>query len=120
MTNSNRADSAGARERLFKAGLVLIAAGFAVFFFVYVLPPVVANPDMGWLLGAGFVNPVAAGYSTDTIMCWFVLATWVVYERVQLGVKHGWVALLLGLVPGVATGFALYLLIRMRQRLAAA
>jgi hypothetical protein len=48
-------------------------------------------------------------------MCWFVLASWIVYEKAKHGVKHGWIPLLLGLVPGVATGFALYLLIRMRQ-----
>ncbi|WP_369010820.1 DUF2834 domain-containing protein [Klebsiella pneumoniae] len=31
------------------------------------------------------------------------------------GIRHGWVALLLGVVPGVATGFAVYLLIRLNQ-----
>jgi hypothetical protein len=42
-----------------------------------------------------------------------VLTTWVVYEAKTRPVKHGWIAPLLGLVPGVATGFAVYLLLRL-------
>jgi hypothetical protein len=44
-----------------------------------------------------------------------VLAAWVVYEKFKKGIRHGWIALLIGLVPGVATAFALYLVMRMRQ-----
>lgn len=119
MTNSNPVGSADPRDRLFRAVLILLGGGFALFFVLYVAPPLFPDLDIAGALAAGFVNPFAAGYSTDTIMCWFVLATWVVYERVMLGTRHGWIALLVGLVPGVATGFALYLLIRMKQAAAA-
>ncbi|WP_372638275.1 DUF2834 domain-containing protein [Alcanivorax jadensis] len=44
-----------------------------------------------------------------------VLAIWVVFERQRYQIRGGWLALLLGVVPGVAVGFALYLLMRQRQ-----
>lgn len=78
-------------------------------------PMFIANPDLIGAVKAGFVNPYATGFSTDTICCWLVLAAWVVYEKFEKGIKHGWIALVIGLVPGVATGFALYLVMRMRQ-----
>lgn len=62
---------------------------------------------------AGFVNPYSSGYSIDVIVTWCILCVWVMYESNK--VKHGWVCLLLGLVPGVAVGFALYLFLRDRQ-----
>lgn len=49
-----------------------------------------------------------------------MLAVWVMYEAKVKGIRHGWVALLLGVVPGVATGFAVYLLIRLKQEKAGA
>ncbi|HNM03492.1 MAG TPA: DUF2834 domain-containing protein, partial [Leptospiraceae bacterium] len=64
---------------------------------------------------AGFVNPFAAGYSMDTIFCWLILAIWVAYEARVRQIRYGWVCVLLGIVPGVATGFAFYLLIRMHR-----
>jgi hypothetical protein len=115
MTRSDPEGSDDLRDRLFRAALILLGGGFALFFVLYVAPPLFPDMDVAGAFAAGFVNPFAAGYSTDTIMCWFVLASWIVYEKAKHGVKHGWIPLLLGLVPGVATGFALYLLIRMRQ-----
>ena len=89
------------------------AALFALLFVVIVIPPLIGDPDLLAAITAGFVNPYATGYSLDTIMCWVVLTTWVVYEAKTRPVKHGWIAPLLGLVPGVATGFAVYLLLRL-------
>lgn len=100
---------------LYKTLLILLAAGFAAAFCVLVLPPLAAHPDILGAFAAGFVNPYAAGYALDTILCWCVLATWVAWEARHDGVRHGWVALVLGVVPGVATGFAVYLLLRLRQ-----
>ncbi|MDD3763043.1 MAG: DUF2834 domain-containing protein [Nevskiales bacterium] len=100
---------------MFQTVLVVLALGFAAAFSIIVVPPLLASGDLFGALAAGFVNPYASGYSLDTIMCWCVLAAWVVHEARSAGVRHGWVALLLGLVPGVATGFAVYLLLRMRQ-----
>lgn len=101
-------------ETVYRSLLWLLALGFAAAFVYLCIPPLMQNPDVWAALMAGFVNPYAAGYATDTIICCCVLAVWVVYER-GLGVNYGWVALLLGLVPGVATGFAVYLLIRSKQ-----
>jgi hypothetical protein len=102
-------------QSTFSIVLVALAVGFATVFALIVVPPLLASGDVIGAIAAGFVNPYSTGYSVDVIMCWFVLAAWVIYEARTLNIRHGWVALLLGLVPGVATGFALYLLIRMRQ-----
>ena len=100
----------------YRALLVSVAIGFTVAFCVVVIPGAITNPDPIWLLQAGFVNPVASGYALDAISCWVVLALWVVYEARTLGIRGGWIALLLAAVPGVATGFAVYLLLRLAQR----
>ena len=63
----------------------------------------------------GFVNPYSSGYSSDVIACWLILMVWIVYEAKNKGVKHGWICILLGAVPGVAVGFALYLILRVKQ-----
>jgi hypothetical protein len=95
--------------------LGIVGIGFAAFFFITMGPLFIANPDLVAAVKAGFVNPFSSGFSTDAVCCWVVVAIWVIYEKFELGIKHGWVALLIGLVPGVATGFALYLILRMRQ-----
>ncbi|MEQ9544540.1 MAG: DUF2834 domain-containing protein [Marinobacter sp.] len=102
-------------ESIFKALLLLAALFFTVFFALVVVPPILENPDVWGAFAAGFVNPYSSGYSTDILVCWFILATWVVYEARTLSVRKGWVCLLLGIVPGVAVGFALYLLLRAKQ-----
>ncbi len=100
--------------KTFRLLLILWAALFALLFVVIVIPPLIGDPDLMAAVLAGFVNPYATGYSLDTIMCWVVLTTWVIFEAKTGRVKHGWVAPVLGLVPGVATGFAVYLLLRLR------
>lgn len=92
-----------------------IALVFTVFFVLTVIPPLMQNWDVVAAFGAGFVNPYSSGFAADAIACWFVLGAWVAYERSALGIKHGWPCLLLGIVPGVAVGFAVYLIIRIRQ-----
>lgn len=99
----------------FKSILILLAVGFAAAFSVVVVPPLLESGDILGAFAAGFVNPYASGYALDAIMCWAVLAVWVIYEARTLGVRHGWVALVLGIAPGVATGFAIYLLLRLNQ-----
>lgn len=64
---------------------------------------------------AGFVNPYSSGYSADVILCWIALVIWVTYEAKVYSVRHGWICLVLGIVPGVAVGFPLYLVLRNRQ-----
>ena len=100
---------------LFRTLIAALGAAFTLAFAIVVMPPLVQHPDIPGALAAGFVNPYAAGYSMDTIACWCVLAVWVCYEAKTLDIRHGWVALLLGLAPGVAAGFAVYLLLRLRQ-----
>ena len=95
--------------------LGIIGLGFAIFFFITLGPLLIENPNVIEALKAGYVNPYSSGFSTDAGCCWFVLAAWIIYEKVEKGIKYGWIALLLGLVPGVATGFALYLITRTRQ-----
>lgn len=102
-------------EGVFRGALVALALGFSVFFAAVVVPPLLEDPDIVGALAAGFVNPYAAGYSTDVIFCWLILAAWVLYEATANGVRRGWLCLLVGLVPGVAVGFAAYLLVRHSQ-----
>lgn len=102
-------------DKYYKLALVLVAVGFSMVFCLVVVPPLIDNPDVLGAFAAGFVNPYAAGYSSDVLFCWAALAILVVYEAKVLSVKHGWVCLVLGIVPGVAVGFALYFLIRHPQ-----
>jgi hypothetical protein len=99
----------------FRLLLVALAAALAVAVVVLVVPPFLRDPDPLAVVAAAFVNPYAAAFSLDAVLCWLVLAVWVAYEAKVRGVRRGWVALVLGLVPGVAAGFAAYLLLRLRQ-----
>lgn len=95
--------------------LGFIALGFTAYFAGWVLPGFLAMNDLLAAVTAGYVNPVAAGYSTDTILCWLVLTIWVIDDARRRGVRHGWIAVALGVVPGVVVGLALYLVLRERQ-----
>lgn len=106
-------------DKVFRAALWLLALGFTVVFFAVVGPQLAIDKDVVYGLGQGFVNPYSSGYAWDIVFSYAVLAAWVIYEAVAKGVKHGWVALVLGFVPGVAVGLAAYLLIRARQTAAA-
>jgi uncharacterized membrane protein len=102
-------------EQKFNLSVAIVGIGFAIFFFATVVPPLFENPDLMAAVAAGFVNPYAAGYATDAMACWLVLAIWVTYDASAHDVRHGWLCLLLGAIPGVATGFALYLILRGKQ-----
>ena len=78
-------------------------------------PAVSRKPGILSAFAGGFVNPYATGYALDAFCTWGVLAVWVVYEAKAKGFRHGWVALVLGVVPDVAVGFACYLLLQLKQ-----
>ena len=97
--------------------IVGIAAAFSAFFFAGVLPALVPVVDLAKVaLLDGLVNPTAMGYTADTIATALVLMAWIAYERVARGVRRGWIAAVLCLVPGVAVGLTAYLLIRRFDR----
>jgi hypothetical protein len=100
----------------FRVTLWVLALLFAGLFALVVGPALIADPDPVAAFAAGFVNRFAAGFALDAILSWCVLAAWVLYERRAHAIRGGWIALALGVVPGVATGFAAYLLLRMRHR----
>lgn len=102
-------------QRRFCLAIAVLGASFAVAFFIVVIPELVRHPNVFAALAAGFVNPFAAGYAMDAITCWLILAVWVFYEARTKGIKRGWVALVLGVAPGVATGLAVYLLLRLKH-----
>lgn len=102
-------------DNIFRSALLLVIVLFTGFFILTILPPLFEEFDVLGALAAGFVNPYAAGYSTDVIMCWFALAFWVIRDAKVYSIRHGWVCLLLGLVPGVAVGLSLYLILRLSQ-----
>jgi uncharacterized membrane protein len=99
-------------DKRFRLSMAGLAAAFTILFAVVVIPALIDDPDVPSAFASGFVNPFAAGYSMDVIFTWMVLAVWVLSERRAHGVRGGWIALLLGVVPGVAVGLAVYLLIR--------
>ncbi|MEY4268790.1 MAG: hypothetical protein RLZZ58_6 [Pseudomonadota bacterium] len=100
---------------LFKATIIAAAAVFTALFVYWCIPPFIADPDIVGAFGAGFVNPFASGYAADTLACWVILTAWIAHEAHTKGVRHGWVCAALGVIPGVAVGFAGYLLLRQRQ-----
>lgn len=98
-------------DRIYRLVLWALALGFTAVFAVVVGPPLIESGDILGAFAAGFVNPFSSGYSLDVFFTWAVLAAWVIHERRP----HGWIALVLGVVPGVAVGLAAYLLIRARK-----
>ncbi|MEM7612922.1 MAG: DUF2834 domain-containing protein [Pseudomonadota bacterium] len=99
-------------ERTFRLANIIIAIGFTVVFCIVVLPPLLTEFDVLGAFAAGFVNPYATGYSTDVFFCWAALAVWVVHEAREYHVRNGWICLVVGIVPGVAVGLALYMIVR--------
>jgi hypothetical protein len=102
-------------QQTFKLTIVAAAAVFTALFAYWCIPALIADPDIIGAFAAGFVNPYASGYAADTLACWVILTAWIAYEAKTKGVRHGWVCAALGIVPGVAVGFAGYLLLRARQ-----
>ncbi len=100
---------------IFHRLLISLSIVFSLFFFATIGPASLAEPDVISAIMGGFVNPYASGYSTDVIFCWIVLLLWVIYEARTHNIKHGWICVLLGAIPGVVVGLALYLIIRDRQ-----
>ena len=100
-------------KTLFQISIALVAVVFMIIFCVLVFPPLLQNPDIIGAFAAGFVNPYASAYATDAVCCWVVLLFWVIYEYPKI--KYGWVCLLLGLVPGAAVGFGVYLILRTKE-----
>ena len=98
--------------KTFQATVFVIALMFVVFFTFSVVPALVKDFDVIGAFAAGLVNPYSAGYSADVIACWLILVVWVIYEKTNLNIRHGWACLLLGIIPGVAVGFAAYLILR--------
>jgi hypothetical protein len=93
--------------------LLFLAAAFTAALAVVVVPPLIED-DLGVIQAFrdGFANPYASGFALDTMFTFLVLTVWVVYEAQYRGVRRGWIALVVCLVPGVAAGLATYLLIR--------
>jgi hypothetical protein len=100
---------------LFERLVAFFGVLFLVAFVLIVLPEVYQTKDVIGAFAAGFVNPFSTGYALDAILCAAILITWVIYERSALHVRHGWIVIPLCFAPGVATAFAVYLLIRSRQ-----
>ncbi len=100
-------------ENLYRAALIFVALLFTGIFIYLVILNLIPEFDVVGAAMSGFVNPYSSAYAWDAICCWMVLFLWVIYESPR--VKGGWICLLLGLVPGVAVGFALYLIMRTKQ-----
>ena len=102
-------------KTVFEALCLFTGAAFAIAFAVIVVPALLETGDIPGAFAAGFVNPFSSGYSIDVILCAVLVIIWVLYERSTLGIKHGWIAIPLCFVPGVAVGLAYYLILRSRS-----
>jgi hypothetical protein len=74
---------------VFKACLILVALLLTITFCVLMIPALIENFDIIAAFGAGSVNPFAAGYSTELLFYWIVLAVWVWFEASNDGIRHG-------------------------------
>ena len=99
----------------FEAAVLVVGAAFAIAFGMIVAPALMETGDVPGAFAAGFVNPFSSGYSLDVILCGVILTLWMFYERSALKVRHGWIVIPLSFAPGVATAFAVYLVMRSRQ-----
>lgn len=113
--HARRHRSVAREHRRWQLATAALGVAFAVCFAVVVVPALAAEPDVPAAFAAGFVNPFAAGYSLDVLAVYGILVALVVRDRRVDGVRGGWVALVLGIVPGVAVGLAWYLLVRARH-----
>ena len=102
-------------QKLYLSLVAAFGAAFAIAFAVIVIPPLLASGDVAGAFAAGFVNPYATGYSLDAIFCGLILISWVLCERGAMNIRHGWIVIPLCVLPGVATAFAVYLIVRSRQ-----
>ena len=102
-------------DTVFKVLVGFLGAAFVLTFCIIVVPPLLDSMDIVSAVAGGFVNPFSTGYSIDAILCAAILIVWIVYEKSALDIRHGWIAIPICAVPGVATAFALYLLIRFNQ-----
>lgn len=102
-------------RNVFERPMIFLGVLFFATFLIIVVPSLYQSKDVFGAFAPGFVNPYSTGYSIDTIICWVILIAWVVYERRALNIGYGWIVVPLSLVPGVATAFALSLVIRSRQ-----
>ena len=100
---------------IFEAVVAILGVAFTIAFCIIVVPPLLQSGDVVGAFAAGFVNPYSSGYSLDTILCGLILWAWIFYERGTHGIKYGWIAIPISLAPGVAAGFAVYLILRSRQ-----
>lgn len=102
-------------QRTFIYIIGAIGFAFTIAFAILVMPSLLKDLSIATALSAGFVNPYSTGFSLDTLSSWLVLTVWIIYEARFSGIRHGWIAVLLGLIPGTATGFAFYLILRTMQ-----
>lgn len=99
-------------KKTFSVLSLLVGGAFAIFFVIVVLPPALESGDFVGAFAAGFVNPYASGYALDTILCGVILTIWILYERSSHGVRHGLWLIPVIFMPGVATAFGIYLVLR--------
>ena len=102
-------------QRAFIYIIGAIGLAFTIAFALLVMPSLLKDFSIAIALSEGFVNPYSTGFSLDTLSSWLVLTVWIIYEARSSGIRYGWVAILLGLIPGTATGFAFYLILRTVQ-----
>lgn len=96
--------------------VITLAVAFMAVLVVVAVPTFVDDGlDIVHAVDQAFVNPYSSAFTIDILFTYAIFFAWVVYEAQYRDVRHGWVALVLGLVIGVAVGLASYLLIRHKE-----
>ncbi|NNU15064.1 DUF2834 domain-containing protein [Parvularcula sp. ZS-1/3] len=91
-------------------GIIGLLYAFGVIAFIFI-PSLVRGEPLAPFTD-GFVNRHAATWSIDVLVTGAVIMVWIFYERARFGIRNGWIAWPLMIVPGVAAALAYYLIIR--------
>jgi hypothetical protein len=69
---------------------------------------------VGFVQG-GFANPAAASLSCDILVVALAASVWMVVEARRIGVRHGWVFVVLGWAVAMAFAIPLFWAVRERR-----
>ncbi len=71
--------------------------------------------DARHFFSQGFVNAAASSLTVDLLVAFLAYVVFVVPESRRIGLRHGWIFLVLGLCVAFAFAFPLFLLVRERK-----
>ena len=76
-----------------------------------------AGPEFGWIdwIERCLVNPASASALMDLTFAYIILSIWMVWEAGRLGMRFGWLYIVLAVGISLAYGLGLFLMFRERR-----